>query len=248
MVLAYVDVIRDESQRISNAYEGDPAGRVPWSDRWTVGTVARHVAGTHHVVAGIIAGRPTADFGLFSSLESPEKNDPSFPDWFMHGTEAMCEQMERTPADDACWNWFEGGSGRVGFWPRRMAQECIVHRWDAQMGERGIADPIAPDLAADGIDEFLDVFVAVGRAQSGAAAGPTVRVESADTGDLWIVELPAGGRVVSHDDREAGARLRGNAADVLLLLWGRFSSIPAAIATVGPTSDRATLAALLPAM
>lgn len=248
MAVAYIDLIRENSERIAQAYAAKPDGRVPWSERWSVGTVARHVAGTHHVVAGVVAGRPTADFGLFASLQSPEKNDPGFLGWFARGTAAMCERFEETPEEEPCWNWSEGDAGQVRFWPRRMAHECVIHRWDAQMGERGSADSIVPQVAADGIDEFLDIFVAAGRAQSAAQAGPTVFIEARDTGDSWSIELPVGGRIIRRDATAGDAQLRGDAADLLLLLWGRLSTVPEAIAATGPLSDRATVARLLPAM
>jgi uncharacterized protein (TIGR03083 family) len=170
--IEYGNVIRDESPRITAAYAAAPDGRIPWSDRWSVGTVARHVAGTHHVVADIIRGRPSADFSLFASLESPEKNDPAFLDWFARGTAGMCEQLQIAPPTDACWNWYEGGDGQVSFWARRMAHECVVHRWDAQMGATGVADPVDPSVATDGIDEFLDIFVATGRARQAPRLDP----------------------------------------------------------------------------
>lgn len=248
MTIPHLDVIRDEARLIGLAYGSAPEGRIPWSDRWSVGTVARHVAGTHHVVACIIAGRPTADFGLFSTLVSPEKNDPSFPGWFAKGTEGMCEQLRVAPATDACWNWYDGPEGHVAFWGRRMAHECVIHRWDAQMGAFGAVDPIDPSVASDGIDEFLDIFVSTGRAQTGASAGPTVLVETTDTGDRWTIELPAAGRVVSRDERPADAQLRGSAVDLLLLLWGRLTEIPESVVTQGPVTDRATVGQLLPAL
>jgi uncharacterized protein (TIGR03083 family) len=248
MTVAYLDLIRDESQRIAVAYAAAPDGRVPWSDRWSVGTVARHVAGTHHVVAGIVAGRPNADFSLFATLDSPEKNDPSFLDWFARGTAGMCEQLQIAPATDECWTWYEGAAGHVSFWPRRMAHECVIHRWDAQMGATGTADPVDPGVAADGLDEFLDIFVATSRLQAGAPPGPTVNIEAVDTGDSWTVELPAGERVMHRDHQPADAQLRGSASDLLLLLWGRLASIPEAIRIEGPISDREALAQLLPAL
>jgi uncharacterized protein (TIGR03083 family) len=248
MTIVYGDVIRDESLRITAAYAAAPDGGVPWSDRWSVGTVARHVAGTHHVVADIIQGRPTADFGLFASLKAPQKNDPTFLDWFAQGTAGMCEQLRVAPATDACWNWYEGASGLVSFWARRMAHECVVHRWDAQMGASGTADPIDPSVAVDGIDEFLDIFVATGRARATSHTGPTVSVETVDTGDHWVIELPAGGRVLRRQHEASDAQLRGSAANVLLLLWGRLTTIPEAMETEGPISDRSMLAQLLPAL
>ena len=44
MPLDHIAVIESEAARIRAAYAADPTGRVPWSDRWSVRTVARHVA------------------------------------------------------------------------------------------------------------------------------------------------------------------------------------------------------------
>lgn len=245
---AFVDTIELESRRIAAAYAEAPEGRIPWSDRWSVGTVARHVAGIHHVVAGIVEGRPAADFGLLATLDAPEKNDPQFPAWFAEGTRTMCERLRTAPPMDACWNWYDGTEGQVRFWTRRMAHECVVHRWDAQMGAANIVDPIDPAIASDGIDEFLDIFVATGRQQAGSPPGPTVCIESLDTGDRWTVDLPAGGRTVQRDGRKADTKLCGPAADLLLLLWGRYANIPESVTMDGPISDRDALAHHLPAL
>ena len=89
MTLDYLSIISDEASRIIDAYEGDRYAAVPWSDRWTVGTVARHVAGTHHVVAEVVSGRPDADFGLFADLQTPPKDSPEFVEWFRSGTSSL---------------------------------------------------------------------------------------------------------------------------------------------------------------
>ena len=86
-----------------------------WSDRWTVRTVARHVAGAHHLVAGIIHGRPTADFGLVDSLEQPPKDDPGFPAWFETGTDALCDALRSTDLDEPCRTSVPDGR-TVRFW------------------------------------------------------------------------------------------------------------------------------------
>ncbi len=171
VTLDYVSIISDESSRIVSAFELDRRAAVPWSDRWTVATVARHVAATHHVVAEVIRGRPDADFGLFGALQTPPKDSPEFVDWSRSGTAALLEQLMSVPADDECWSWFEPGR-RVGWWARRMALEAVVHRSDTDTAQ-GSGFSVASDIAADGIDEFLDVFVAASRATHGAPAGPT---------------------------------------------------------------------------
>ena len=48
----------------------------------------------------------------------------------------------------------------VGFWFRRMAQESVIHRIDAELGAGAAIAPVPADLAVDGVDELLKVFVA----------------------------------------------------------------------------------------
>jgi uncharacterized protein (TIGR03083 family) len=232
MTFDYVSIISDETSRIVDAYERDPHAAVPWSDRWRVGTVARHVAGTHHVVAEIIRRRPDADFGLFNELQTPAKDSPEFVEWFQSGTASLLEQLSDAPDDAGCWSWFASG-GHVGWWTRRMAFEAVVHRWDIDAAQRH-AFSVAPDIAADGIDEYLDVFVAASRAAVDAPAGPTIGFECSDRTDRWKLDLSThGDRVLDRDARGASVRIRGTAQELLLFLWGRV-----------PVSDTAGVAVL----
>ena len=220
MTLDYVSIISDESSRLVRAYELDRGAAIPWSDRWTVGTVARHVAGTHHVVADIVRGRPHADFGLFGQLQTPPKDSPEFVEWFRSGTAALVEQLSNVPADEECWSWFPPGR-HVGWWARRMAFEAVVHRSDTDVAQ-GRELSVASDVAADGVDEFLDVFVAASRATHNAPAGPTLSVGCSDRSERWWLDLSVQGeRIVSREPREASLRIYGTAEQLLLFLWGR---------------------------
>jgi uncharacterized protein (TIGR03083 family) len=222
MTLDYASIISDESSRIVRAYELDRQAAIPWSDRWTVGTVARHVAGTHYVVAEIVSGRPDADFGLFAELKAPAKDAPEFVGWFRAGTASLLEQLEKVSADEECWSWFEPGR-RVGWWARRMAFESVVHRWDtdAAMGD---AFPVPSDVAADGIDEYLDVFVAASRAANDAPAGPTINFACSDRSDQWWLDLSGHGqRVVCRESGDATVRIHGTAEQLLSFVWGRIA-------------------------
>lgn len=223
MTLDYVSIISDESSRIVSAFELDRRAAVPWSDRWTVATVARHVAATHHVVAEVIRRRPDADFGRFGALQTPPKDSPEFVDWSRSGTAALLEQLMSVPADDECWSWFEPGR-RVGWWARRMALEAVVHRSDTDTA-RGSGFSVASDIAADGIDEFLDVFVAASRATHGAPAGPTINFQCSDRSDEWWLDLSQRGeRIVSLEALDASVRIRGTAEQLLLVVWGRVAA------------------------
>lgn len=61
--------------------------------------------------------------------------------------------------DDPAGSWYTPDQ-TVGFWIRRMAQETVIHRIDAELGAGRPVAPVAADLAVDGIDELLRVFLA----------------------------------------------------------------------------------------
>jgi uncharacterized protein (TIGR03083 family) len=233
MPVDHLVVIQSEAARIVAAYTAEPSGRVPWSERWTVGTVARHVAGTHHVVAQVVEDRPTADFGRFAALASPAKGDPGFPAWFAAGTDALVAQCGATSPREVCWSWYAEG-GTVGFWVRRMAYETLVHRWDAEAGA-GIAGPrMDPAVAADGVDELLDVFVDASRGLHASPAGPAVRIACTDAEEEWYLDLSvAGGRTVQTEPMDVALTLRGRAEALLLLLWGRVDAEAAGVEVDG---------------
>ncbi len=229
MAVDYPAVVRHEAARIAAAYAASPTGRVPWSDRWTVGTVARHVAGTHHVVAQVIEDRPTADFGRFAGLATPAKGDPGFPVWFAAGTDALVEQCGVAPPTEACWSWHPDG-GTVGFWVRRMAHETLVHRWDAEAGAGIDGPPMDASVAADGVDELLAVFVSASRALHASPAGPAVRICCTDADQEWYLDLAeVGGRTVQAEPIDVALTLRGPAEALLLLLWGRMDASSAGV-------------------
>src|SRR3712207_3778827 len=51
----------------------------------------------------------------------------------------------------------------VGFWLRRMTQESVVHRVDAELAVRVPVGHVPAELAVDGVDEVLRVFLGDGK-------------------------------------------------------------------------------------
>jgi uncharacterized protein (TIGR03083 family) len=234
--LDHVSTIEADAARIRAAYERDRSARIPWSDRWTVRSVARHVGGASHVVAGIIHGRPTADFGLFDTLEQPPKDDPSFPAWFTAGVDALCKALRTTDLDEPCWTSIPEGRG-VRFWLRRMTHEMVVHRWDAEVGAGW--DPVHFDaaVAEDGIDEYLTLAVPALRRDRRSPGGPPVHVTCTDVGGSWSLQTADDGAcTVSTTPVPAAATLRGPAAGLLLALYGRLSLDEAGVEVDGDPS------------
>jgi hypothetical protein len=97
-----------------------------------------------------------------------------------------------------------------------------------------------PVVAADAVDEHLDVFVSATRAIHGSPAGPAVGVACTDADGEWYVDLAeAGRRTVHREPIDVALRLRGGAEALLRLLWGRLHTESAGVDVEG---DREVLA------
>lgn len=112
------------------------------------------------------------------------------------------------------WNWSRGEK-TSGWVARRMAQELSVHRCDAD-SIVGPPAPIVAPVAADGIDELLDVFVGADE----VGAGPVLELAATDTGRRWTARLGAEG-AAREADVAADGRVEGTTSDILLALWDR---------------------------
>jgi uncharacterized protein (TIGR03083 family) len=109
-----------------------------------------------------------------------------------------------------------------------MALEAVVHRWDTDAAQ-GQHFSLASEVAADGIDEFLDVFVAASRAAHDAPSGPTISFECSDRRDRWWLDLSGQGeRIVRREPLVASIRISGAAERLLLVVWGRIPAVGAA--------------------
>ena len=248
MALDYCSVIEGESTRLVAALEANRDGKIPWSDRWTVATCAKHVGGAHHVVAKVIENRPTANFELFATLDTPDRSDPNLATWVADGTASLVTQLRATDPAAECWSWHPEGRS-AGFWARRMAHDTLVHRWDAEAGAGTAGAAMDPAVAADGIDEYLDVFVAVTRGLRSSPAGPSFHYECTDTDDNWFLQLPSeGARVVTREPVECAVHLRGPAEGLLLVAWGRLRPDIAGVKVLGDTHILSRWNELLPPM
>lgn len=214
----HVLAIGHESAALASAASSCLATAVPTCPEWSVERLLAHVAGGFRRVARIVREHADAEVPFSSS-------PPVAPDAVAELSDAAAELVEALTNEDPAtpvWNW-SGRDGTVAFWARRMAHEVAVHRWDVSHAV-GAESPIEADLAADGVDESLTVFLpyALARRPVDGLAG-TFAVEATDTGDAWSGQLlPDASEVVrALPASPPDARLRGTASDLLLALWGR---------------------------
>jgi hypothetical protein len=71
--------------------------------------------------------------------------------------ELIAEFSTRQPGD-ATPTWYDPDE-TVAFWIRRMAQETVIHRIDAELAASLPVTAVPGDLAVDGVDEVLKCFL-----------------------------------------------------------------------------------------
>jgi len=201
------------------AVGADLTAKVPTTPEWTIADLVEHVAVVYlHKVECMRQGHHPQPW-------PPEGLDRSDPVALLDRTYAAlaAEFAARSPESPA-FTWYEPDQ-TVGFWIRRMAQESVIHRVDAELGAGVPIATIPEDLARDGIDEVLVTFLAYGppddyRPMLADAAGRTVRLET--TGAGWLVRPTGDGIEVRAAEEEAGdAVVRAEPVDLLLWLWNR---------------------------
>jgi hypothetical protein len=74
------------------------------------------------------------------------------------------------------------------FWPRRMAHDTTVRRFDAELAAYAKAGGFDAALAADGVGEVVESMLQLRAGDEPLApARGDVLVECTDTGDVWLV-------------------------------------------------------------
>ncbi|MFJ4776583.1 maleylpyruvate isomerase family mycothiol-dependent enzyme [Streptomyces sp. NPDC088762] len=203
---------------------------VPSCPGWTLADLTRHTGQVHRWFTDLLRRRiqqpPTS---REVDLRLPEQPD-DYPDWLSESAAEAAEMFTSTDPDAPMWAW--GPDQHARFWIRRMLFETLVHRTDAELA-LGRTPHIDRALAADGIDEFLTnlPFASPFAPLTAELRGPdrTVRFSCTDGDDDWLVRLRPDGFALVTDTTEAGtteartadATVRGTAADLLLLLYGR---------------------------
>lgn len=232
---AYLDHVAGESARFLDALRAAPAGaRVPTCPDWDADDLLWHLAEVQHFWAAVVVSRSLAEPDEGAAPPRPADR-AGLEAFFATAHAGLVGALRDTPPATPVWTWSDDRT--AGFVLRRQAHEALVHRLDAEL-TAGRRTPFDPALAADGVDEALTVMFGgfPGWAtHTPDPGGGAVRVEAADVGRSWLVLLgrwagtgPTSGTqfdepcldVVADDGRPA-ATLRGTAADLDCVLWGR---------------------------
>jgi len=212
----FVSALRAEGAALAEAARLGLDADVPSCPGWSVADLVRHTGIVHAHKDDIVRNRLRENP---SERPVPPADDGSLLGWYEEGAARLADLLEATPPSTPVWTWFEPDQ-TVGFWQRRMAHETAVHRVDAQLAHGG-GDPVESRLAADGVDELLDVILVEGLEAPVGGAGELVHLHATDAPGEWLLELGPDRVGVRRGHAKGSAAARGTASDLLLFLWGR---------------------------
>jgi uncharacterized protein (TIGR03083 family) len=217
MVLDYLTIIAEESERMHQILLRRPLdARVPGCPDWNLGELGAHICDVQNWCTGVLqTGRPNAG-GIDLS---EEEAIAGFPDI----TAKLIVQLEQSDPEQPCWN-FTAAPQTMAFWFRRQALEVGFHRWDAASAVSVSPEPIAAELAANMVDEFVNILGRrVNSREDLDVAGLVGRVHlhCTDTPGDWTFGFTEGQYTVSNEPDSAGVTLSGTASDLALTVYNR---------------------------
>jgi len=209
---------------LAQIIDGDLDRPVPTCPGWTFRQLATHVGRGHRWAAQIVATRATAPVPMREVADGKFPEDPArHAPWLNAGADQVIEAVAAAGSDPV---WTMTGMRPASFWVRRRAHEAAVHLADAQLAAGRDVD-LAPDLAADGVDEWLGLIAAgpAGSAPDLRGDGQSLHFHAtdpalSDTGE-WLVTRTPSGITVQRGHGKADVAVRGPAADLLLVLTRR---------------------------
>jgi uncharacterized protein (TIGR03083 family) len=217
----------------------DPDLRIPTCPDWTLRRLATHVGRGQRWAAQIVATRSAEMIGFQAVPDGKIPDDlAARGSWLTGGADLLVDVLREAGHEHV---WTFNGLGPAGFWARRMAHETLVHCADAQLAV-GDDFTIAPELAADAIDEWLTVIALPPPGQPDPRAealppGRTLHVHTTDpelsqAGEWLIAHTPDGVQVrTGHEHGDVA--LTGPAAELLLVLLRRRPPTEPAVRVLG---------------
>lgn len=223
----YLEHIRSNSALVAQAARRGLEPDVPCCEGWTVRDLVGHLGEVQRHKELILRDR----------LVEPPEEQSGFPEsglieWFEEGSAMLLEALTAADPATQVWTWHDPDQ-TAGFWYRRMAQESLIHRVDAEQSH-GVVSPIDEDLAADGVDELISVMLTdipqwgsidrKGNFLSVSVPGRSWGLEEArfsgtspDTGNTYTDLLAFG----VAEPSASGTTVSGGAVPMDLWLWGR---------------------------
>jgi uncharacterized protein (TIGR03083 family) len=242
------EVVAQAGQMAALLAGADLSVIVPTCPDWTLAQLVRHVGGNlRSLETAVRTQRAVTE----PERQIPDHNGPAGDDpeplaaWLTEAAAAGAATLRQAGPDAQAQVWQVRWPAAA--WARRAANDLVIHRADAA-GTVGAGFAVAPDLAADALDEFLDLMRApeVAAANPGLAdlrrPGQSMHLHATDPGpgraSEWLIELDGEVYTWRHAHADATVTVRGPVAEVLRVLYRR---LPAGSPLVEVGGDRALL-------
>ncbi|QKV91423.1 maleylpyruvate isomerase family mycothiol-dependent enzyme [Streptomyces sp. NA02950] len=216
---ALIDTLDHEGRLLADTAAGaGPDAPVPTCPEWRVRDLLSHLGRVHRfatrLVAEGLAGPPPF-------TPDPQLDGDALPEWFREGHRTLVGTLRAADPGLRCFTFFPAPSP-LAFWARRQAHETAIHRVDAEAALGVDPSPVAPEFAADGLDELLSGFHTQERSGMRTDTPRTLRLRATDQNTVWTVWLSDGvPRTERNDDGAADCELSGPVGTLYFALWNR---------------------------
>ncbi len=215
---SYIAVTEREGAVVAEvAASGDLNVTVPSCPRWRLQKLVGHLGWVYNWVSEHIEQRSARMLNRDDVPRPPE--DEAVISWYAAAHGRVLEALRDIEPDEEVWSW--AGINTGAFWQRRMAQESLIHRWDAEnaVGEPGNLDS---DLAADGVAELLEVIFPfqAGIAKDHLPEG-TIHLHRTDGEGEWLCRISEGRVVTERIHARGDVAVRGTGEQLNLVMWRR---------------------------
>jgi uncharacterized protein (TIGR03083 family) len=227
----YLSVLAAEGAALAAAAEGHLDRPVRTCPEWDVAQLVTHMGGVHAWVRKLVAAGGER-VGPREAAIGPEEGRDLL-DWYREGVAQLVEALSVDP-DTPAWTFSRRAPDTVAWWRRRQALETAVHRWDAQTAESRGPDPVATELAVDGIDELLvDFLPGILSARPVDGLTGTFHAHATDTTGEWWLDFDAPEVAARREHAKADTAVRGPASGLYLWMWNRQSPDEAGLEVFG---------------
>jgi uncharacterized protein (TIGR03083 family) len=208
MTLNWLSIFDTEHEAFIASCERASVGApVPTCPGWSVGDLLYHLYEVQYLWHRVSAEARSG----FDGLSMPVRpSDEALVDVLRGEHVSYTAWLRANAPETPQWTWT--GMQDFQWLSRRMAHEAAMHRVDADLA-RGAVGAIEPELASDGIDEFLEFF------RNGELNG-SVHIHCTDVAGEWTIDRDG---TVRREHAKGDCAIRGAASDILLALWRRGS-------------------------
>lgn len=211
----HLSTIRSSGEALVEAAAVDLDTTVPSCPAWTTAALVSHLVGVMGLAANAIEDPVGPRPG-----ERPEADSTALPA-FRAALEHLLEVLESGPLDRTAWSWVPDAD--ASWWARRIAHELTVHRYDIEQAVG--AEPTLPpaEMAADGIDEWLETYFVGRRGARGLELGEpaSIHLHCTDTEGEWLVRLDSESVELTREHAKGDLAVRGPAVRLWAWCWRR---------------------------